>query len=166
MLGGEQGRLDAFEEDLVVNARLCAAAEGHDGVHEFGVLCRPLEALPSAHGPARHATKVGDVELLGEEGVLGADVVVEGHVGEGGDVGVGRGGGLAVAEKRGDDDEVLFGVEGLVFADEPLVVGDCARVPGRVEDDGGFGVAKGLVRDPGIGEAGAALQPEVTKFVG
>ena len=166
VVGGEEGGLDAFEEDLVVDARLSAAAEGDGRVHEVWVLGRPLEALAGAHGPARHAAQVRDVELLGEEGVLGADVVVEGHVGEGGDGGVGRGGGLPVAEERCDDDEVFLWIQGLVFANEPFVVGDCTGVPARVEDCWRFGVAKGLVCDPGTRQAGAALQLEVTKVVG
>ena len=85
VLCGKEGGFDAFEEDLVVDACLGAAAEWHNGVHEVGVLGRPLEALACAHGPAGHAAEVGDVELLGEEGVLGADVVVEGYVWERGD---------------------------------------------------------------------------------
>ena len=95
---GKEGGLDTFEEDLVVDARLGAAAEGDCRVHEVRVLGRPLEALAGAHGPASYAAQVRNVELLGEEGVLGADIVVEGYVGEGGDGGVGGGGGLPVAE--------------------------------------------------------------------
>ena len=49
-----------------------------------------------------------DTEVLGDQFVLGADIVVEGDFGEScGEVRVGRGGGLAVAEERGDYDEVL-----------------------------------------------------------
>lgn len=46
--------------------------------------------------------------MLGDELVLGADVVVEGDFGEGVRVGcVGWGGGLAVSEEGGDDYEEL-----------------------------------------------------------
>lgn len=78
----EESRLDALKEDLVVDAGLGATAEGDNGVHEVGVLGRPLKALACTHRPAGYAAEVGDVELLREEGVLGADVVVEGHVGK------------------------------------------------------------------------------------
>lgn len=149
-----------------MDARLGTAAEGDDGVHEIRVLGRPLEALACAHGPARYAPEMGDVELLGEEGMLGADVVVEGHIWERGDGGVGWRDRLAVAEEGGDDDEVFLWVQGLVFADEPLVVSDRAGVPGWVEDCGRFGVAVGLVRDPGTWKAGAALELEVAEVVG
>ena len=101
----QQGGLDTLEEDLVVNARLCAAAEGDNGIHEIGVLGRPLEALAATHRPAGYTPEMGDAELLSEEGVLGADVVIEGYVWERGDGGVGWRDGLAVAEEGSDDDE-------------------------------------------------------------
>ena len=91
MLCGEEGRLDALEEDLVVDARLGAAAERDNGVHKVWVLGRPLEALACTHRPAGYAAEMGNVELLCEEGMLGADIVVESYVWEGGDGGVGRG---------------------------------------------------------------------------
>lgn len=47
-------------------------------------------------------------EMLGDELVLGADVVVKGDFGESRDeLCVGWGGGFTVAEERGDDDEIL-----------------------------------------------------------
>ena len=72
---------------------------------------------------------------------------------------------MAVAEKGGNDYEVLLWVQGLVFADEPLIVGDGARIPGRVENCGRFGVAEGLVCDPGVWKAGARLELEVTEVI-
>ena len=36
---------------------------------------------------------------------------------------------MAIAEQGGDNDEVLLGVEGLVGADEPFIIGDlCIRI--------------------------------------
>ena len=47
-------------------------------------------------------------EMLSDELMLGADIVIEGDFGEScRELCVGRGGGLAVAEERRDDDEVL-----------------------------------------------------------
>jgi len=70
-----------------------------------------------------------DIEVLGEELVLGFDVVVEGDCGKGGDVRIGWGDGFAIAEKGGDDYEIFRWVEGLVVANKPLIVGDGAGVP-------------------------------------
>lgn len=86
LLGGQEGALHAFEEDLVVQRGLCAAAEGDADVHERGVLGGPLVGLTGAHGPAQDGAGVGDAQLLGHELVLGADVVVDGAVWEGLDV--------------------------------------------------------------------------------
>lgn len=72
---------------------------------------------------------MGDAQVLREEGVLRADVVIEGDAGPGAEGGgVRGGGGLAVAEEGGDHDVVLFGGEDV--AEEPLVVGDCYKVQG------------------------------------
>src|SRR5439155_24126283 len=51
VLCGEQGRLNTFQEDLVVNACLGAAAEGDISVHKVGILSCPLETLSCAHRP-------------------------------------------------------------------------------------------------------------------
>lgn len=72
-----------------------------------------------------------DVESLGDEFVLGADVVVEGDGGKGRRGGrVGRGSGLTVAEQGGDDYEIL----GM------LALGmNCARKGGLCVDNTFFG---------------------------
>jgi len=54
---------------------------------------------------------VRDVQVLGDQGVLGADIVVDGDFGERVWVGCVRGrGGLAIAEEGGYDDEILGAV--------------------------------------------------------
>ena len=46
--------------------------------------------------------------MLGDELMLRTDIVIEGDFREScGEVRIGRGGGLAVAEERRDDDEIL-----------------------------------------------------------
>ena len=68
-------------------------------------------------------------QVLSDELVLRADVVVEGDLGKGPEVGgVGGGGGLAVTEEGGDYDEVFGGIEGFVGADEPDVLGNYLRM--------------------------------------
>lgn len=66
-----------------------------------------------------------DAEVLRDELVLGADVVVESNQGKGAKGRrVGGGTRLSVAEEGGDDDVVLFRVECFVLAGEPEVVVD------------------------------------------
>lgn len=86
MFGGQEGALHALEEDLIVQRGFGGAAEGDTNVHEEGVLRGPLVGLAGAHRPAEDGAGVGDAQVLGHELVLGADVVVEGAVGEGLDV--------------------------------------------------------------------------------
>ena len=71
-----------------------------------------------------------DAEVLGDEGMLGFYIVVEGYVWEGGDVGpVAWAAALPVTEEGGDDDEVFFWIQSFVIADEPFVVTDETGVP-------------------------------------
>ena len=87
-----------------MQTRACRTAEGDRYVYHIRVLGDPLVGLAGAHGPAYHAVEVGYFEVLSDELVLGADVVVEGDFGKGVRVGcVGWGGGLAVSEEGGDD---------------------------------------------------------------
>ncbi len=91
-----------------MQTRACRTAEWDSQVHHIGVLSDPLVRLASAHGPADDAVEVVDLEMLCDQGVLGANVIVDGDFGEGMRVGcVGGGGGLAVSEKGGDDYEEL-----------------------------------------------------------
>lgn len=91
-----------------MQTRARRTAEGDGYVYHIGVLGDPLVGLARAHGPAYNAVEMGYFEVLGNELVLGADVVVEGDFGEGMWVGcVGGGGGLAVSEEGGDDYEKL-----------------------------------------------------------
>lgn len=65
-----------------------------------------------------------DPQVLGYKLVLGSHIVIEQHFGEGPQVwSIRRGRGLAVAKKRSDDDVVFRGVECLVRADQPEIVG-------------------------------------------
>ena len=115
----------------------CASrtAEWDGQVHHIGILSDPLVGLARAHGPAYDAVEVVYLEMLCDQVVLSADVVVDGDFGEWMRVGsVGRGGGLAISEEGGDDDEelgrifnggtwclsislYLLRIQGLVFAD-------------------------------------------------
>ena len=55
--------------------------------------------------------EVFDLEMLCDERMLGADIVVEGDFREGGGVGgVRGGGGLAISKEGGDNNEVLDSV--------------------------------------------------------
>ena len=82
----------------------CRTAERDGQIHHIGILSNPLVGLARAHGPAYDAVEVVYLEMLRNEVVLSADVVVDGDFGEGMRVGcVGRGGGLAVSEEGGDD---------------------------------------------------------------
>lgn len=53
------------------------AAEWHCNIQEIRVLRCPLIGLAGAHGPAHDGAQVRDAEVLGDELVLGADIVVE-----------------------------------------------------------------------------------------
>lgn len=98
--------------------RSSRCTEGHGEVHEIRVLRRPLVGLAASHGPADNSPQVRNAQVLRDELVLRAHVVVEGAFGERARSGVvGWRGGLAVAEEGGDDDVVVLGVEGLVFPD-------------------------------------------------
>ena len=86
----------------------CRTAERDGQVYHIGILGDPLEGLARAHGPAYDAVEVFYLEMLCDQVVLSAHVVVDGDFGEGMRVGcVGRGGGLAVSEESGDDYEEL-----------------------------------------------------------
>src|SRR2546423_14296685 len=49
---GRERRLDSFEEDDVVQAGPCRAAERHDARNHLGIADRPLVGLAGAPGPA------------------------------------------------------------------------------------------------------------------
>lgn len=63
--------------------RLCGAAEWDDQIHEIWILSGPLVGLACAHGPAEDGAGMRDFQVLSNELVLGADVVIEGYQGEG-----------------------------------------------------------------------------------
>lgn len=64
-----------------------------------------------------------DAEFLRHKTVLSLHVIVEGNFRKRSKIwSVGGRGRLAIAEERSDDDKVVFGVESLVLADQPLVV--------------------------------------------
>lgn len=66
------------------------------------------------------------LQVLRDQLMLRADVVVECHQGKGTDVFAIRGGsGLPVAEQCGNDDEVLLRIESLAIANEPYIIVDC-----------------------------------------
>lgn len=97
----------AFEEGPVVGAGAGGAADGDDAGDKSGEHAGPVVGLLGAHGKPNDGVEVGDVQVVGQEVVLGADAVavVEGE-GEG--RGGGGAGGFAVAE-HGDDDDVVGG---------------------------------------------------------
>jgi len=107
-----------------MQARRRSPTKRNNAVHKLWKLRRPLETLACAHAPPDDGEGMRDAEVLGEELVLGADVVVEEEGGEGGGGGAGGGRcGLAVAEKGDGDDEVFFGGECFVVAYEPEILG-------------------------------------------
>lgn len=53
---------------------------------------------------------------------------------------------LSITEQSSDDNEVLLGVECLVFSNEPFVVRDKPAIPGRIYDQRLGRVSKRLVR--------------------
>lgn len=133
-LGRQQRRLGALEEYLIVQAGLGAAAEGDAQVREAGELRQPLVRLAGAHAPAEDHARVAHAQPVRHQSVLCGDVIAERDVRERPEVRgqvrhVGWRGRLAVAQERGDDDEVLVRVERLVRTDEPLVVCYEAREP-------------------------------------
>lgn len=65
-----------------------------------------------------------DPQVLGDERVLGPHIVEECHLRERPDVGVGRRSRLPISEQSRYHNEILLGVQHMVFANEPLVVGD------------------------------------------
>lgn len=97
--------------------------------------------------------------------MLGFDVVVERHIKERVDVGVAGADGLAVPEERCDDNEVVLGIQGLVFADEPFIILDGAAVPGRVKYCWESGLAERFVGNECFGDCISALELEVPKLV-
>ena len=91
-----------------MQTRACRTAEWDGQVHHIGILGDPLVGLARAHGPAYNAIEVVYLEMLCDQVVLSADVIVDGDLGKGVRVGcVGGGGGLAVSEEGGDDYEEL-----------------------------------------------------------
>lgn len=57
--------------------------------------------------------------------MLGSNIVIEGDPGKGSNVRVRGRSGLTISKQSGDDDEVLLGVQDIIFSDQPLIVGDC-----------------------------------------
>ena len=111
-LRSQQRALYTFQENLIMQTRACRTAKRDGQVHHIGVLGDPLVGLARAHGPAYNAVEVVYLEMLCDQVVLSADVVVDRDFGEGVGVGcIGRGGGLAVSEEGADDDEEL----GMIF---------------------------------------------------
>lgn len=126
LLCSEHGALDSLEKDLIVQGRSRRTAERHNQVHEIRILCGPLETLSCAHGPADYRSQVSDSEVLRDQSMLRADVIVERASREGS---VRRRRCLVrwrrrlpIPEERGDDDEVLSWIQGLVFSNQPVIV--------------------------------------------
>src|SRR5215207_2581881 len=170
---GGQRRLDAFEEDDVVLARLRGTAERAGAQHHLGEADGPLVGLPGAHRPAGDERERLDPELLGDQLVLRLDLVVEGDVREARLVvrrrSVARRAREPVAEHVRDDDEVLGGVEGHALADQPLVVPVATRVPRWVHDRiglVGIEVAVGLVGELRVAQRRTALEHHVPQVKG
>ena len=138
--------------------------------HHLGMAHRPLVGLPRAHRPPGDQRDRRDAEFLGDQPVLRFDLVIERDRRKAraviGGRGVRRGGRQTIAQHVRDDDEHRGGIEDTPRADEPLVVGVPAGIPGRVDDDVGLvGVERpvGLVGQPGITQRESALQGEVAE---
>jgi hypothetical protein len=166
---GGQRCLDALEKDEVVPGAFRRAAERGEHIHHVRMERASVERLQRAHRPADHQANVLDTKLLGDEPVLGANVVIGGDQREPqaivwfGHVAARRR--QAVAEHIRDDDEILGWIERHAGADQPFVVIMLARIPGRVDDDvvlGGIQFAKLLVGKLAVPDRRSALQGDVT----
>ena len=154
-----QGGLGALEEGPIVAAGLGRAADGNRARDEGGEHGGPVVGLLGGHGKADDGVEGGDAQVVGEQGVLGADAVAVVWLGEVG--GVGGGGGFAVGE-HGDDDDV---VGGEAAGGEVLRRVDASAVAGGDEDGFGGGGVEGAVGDED-GEGGARVEFEGGDRVG
>ncbi len=123
----------------------CASTEWYDHVHNVWILGRPLIAkqkaqlpgqpclclnhsylslrLHCAHRPTKYRAKVFNPEMLRNQFVLRADIVVNRNLGKRLCCWmVGRRRRLAVAKQTGNNDEIFGGLQCLVFANEPNIV--------------------------------------------
>lgn len=164
-----------FEDDEAVEDG--GAATGGEGDYEADAVWGGGGEVEGAE-PADAGTDDGvervDAEVVEEE-EIGADVVVDGDVGElgspwfaGGWVGGGwAGGSVATAEGIGADDEPFAGVEGLAWADEvgpPAVVaffGPAAVGAGDVgvEACGVVAAGEGVEEEDGVAAVGVEFAP-------
>lgn len=64
--------------------------------------------LAAAHAPSEYSTGMFDAKAFGDLFILGAHIVMACHFREWFSGGAGWRCGLAVTEKRGDDDEIIF----------------------------------------------------------
>jgi len=140
---GQDGALDALDEDPVVQGGSGRTTEGNGELDHGWVLRGPLEGLTGAHTPADDGDLVRDSEPFGQEIMLGSDIVVNGGLGHVdaslGTGGVGGGSRFTVSKDGGDDNEIMLGIQGkptvLRGGDEPFVaLDDRTREPGRVEN--------------------------------
>ena len=66
-----------------------------------------------------------DAEMLGHKGMLSSHVIEDRDPREWFDVGVRWGCGLSIPKEGSDHNEILLGIQNMVFTNEPLVVRNC-----------------------------------------
>ena len=140
-LSTQDGYLHAFEHYLIVQGSLCTSAERHNQIHEIWVLRSPLIRLSGPHAPSQDGSSMFDTELLVYQLVLRFDIVKECNLWPRSELlPVRWRGGLSIAKESYNNDEVVFGVQRLVLANEPLIVRDRSGIPttSRSEDDFAF----------------------------
>lgn len=109
---------------------------------------------------------MGNPQPLGNEFVLGSNIIIKRNCRKRPEVRVRGGSGLAVSEEGGDDDAVFLWGERARGAEEPGVVTGEPREPAWIEDGReGAGAVDG-VGDLGGGEDGAGLEGEVAEGKG
>lgn len=159
-------QLAAATTDEIMRRRPRAPTDRNDLaalVNEVGVLDGPLVRLLRAHAEAEHGVDVRDAEALDKD-TLRTDVVIVLDPRERALRAVGGRRRLAVAEERGNDDEVLLRVERFVSANRPEAVRHYSRVPGRVYDGGLIWRSERRVGDVSILKDFARFELEVAEF--
>lgn len=149
VMGGEAGRTDDGDG---------AGEEGREANH-------PLEGLHATHGDANDGVKVGEVEVLGEEAVLGLDHISNGDAGEGA-VEVGWGATDAVGEGVDEDDKEAGIVDEFIGSDEGFEAFGVAGEPSGEEHGvgaGGVELTEGAKTDAALWDAFAGGKLEVAE---
>lgn len=148
-MGGEPGRADDRDG---------AGEEGREANH-------PLKGLHAPHGDTDDGMEVVELEVLGEEAVLGLHHIGDGDVGEGA-VEVGWGATDAVGQGVDEDDKEAGIVDEFIGSDEGFEAFGVAGEPSGEEDGvgaGGVELTEGAKAEPAFGDAFAGGKLEVAE---